>query len=151
MNTTQNRSSDPFRLERFLKAQERSYETAVAELKRGCKYSHWMWYIFPQFDGLGYSPTAKLYAIKSKAEADAYLDHEILGARLYQCTNLVNQIEGQTAAGIFGFPDDPKLRSCMTLFAAVAENSAPFTAVLDKYYQGEKDAKTLQLLASSND
>ncbi len=140
-----NNRDDPFNLSRFINAQEGVYDHAVAELKNGRKRSHWMWYIFPQLDGLGRSTTARRYAIKSIEEALEYLNHPILGARLLECANKVLAIEGKTVSEIFGYPDDLKLKSFMTLFSSVADDSV-FVRVLDKYFQSERDTKTLQLL-----
>ncbi len=140
--------SDPYELERFTAAQDRIYRTVLAELKSGQKRTHWMWFIFPQIDGLGFTPTSIRYAIKSVAEARAYLDHPVLGPRLVECAEAVLAVEGRSASAIFGYPDDMKLRSSMTLFAHVAEEPQPvFARVLDKYYTGEKDNKTLRILA----
>ncbi|MEI7770673.1 MAG: DUF1810 domain-containing protein, partial [Chloroflexales bacterium] len=111
---------DPFDLQRFVRAQETVYAQVLAELRGGKKRTHWMWFIFPQLDGLGYSATAKRYAIKSRAEARQYLNHLILGKRLIACTEAILAISGRSASDIFGSPDDVKLRSSMTLFAAVA-------------------------------
>lgn len=138
---------DPFDLQRFVSAQERVYRDVLAELRGGRKHSHWMWFIFPQFEGLGYSATSKHYAIKSPQEAHAYLQHPILGTRLVECAETVLQLTGRSASEIFGSPDDMKLRSSMTLFAAVADNASVFARVLDKYFGGKPDQKTLDLLA----
>ncbi|HET6420789.1 MAG TPA: DUF1810 domain-containing protein [Geobacteraceae bacterium] len=139
--------SDPFDLKRFTAAQERIYSTALAELKRGQKQSHWMWFIFPQIEGLGHSSTSRHYAIKSLEEARAYLAHPVLGQRLRECTEAVMAVEGRSAPAIFGYPDDMKLKSSMTLFAFVDEDpNSPFTRVLEKYYRGERDTGTLQIL-----
>ena len=139
-------SADPFDLHRFVSAQEGSYDTALAELRSGQKRTHWMWYIFPQIDGLGYSPTAKFYAIKSPEEARQYLEHPVLGPRLLTCAEAVLSVEGRSVSEIFGFPDDLKLKSSMTLFASVAEPRSVFVRVLDKYFHGEHDFRTLDLL-----
>ncbi len=144
-----NNRDDPFNLSRFINAQERVYDHAVAELKNGRKRSHWMWYIFPQLDGLGRSTTARRYAIKSIEGAIEYLNHPVLGSRLLECANTVLAIEGKTASEIFGYPDDLKLKSSMTLFSEVADDSV-FVHVLDKYFQGEQDVRTLQLLEKLN-
>ena len=136
---------DPFSLSRFLRAQEEVYERVLGELKKGQKRSHWMWYIFPQLEGLGQSPTSKYYAIKSREEALAYLNHPVLGSRLLECAEAVLVIEGRSVSEIFGYPDELKLKSSMTLFSHVAGESI-FVRVLDKYFQGERDRKTLQLL-----
>ena len=141
-------ASDPFNLARFVSAQEKVYPTVLAELRNGEKRTHWMWYIFPQIAGLGHSPTAQYYAIQSRAEAEHYLAHPILGPRLRECTAAVLATTGRTAWEIFGSPDDLKLRSCMTLFAAVAEPDSSFAQVLDAYFQGEADQQTLRRLAA---
>ena len=138
-----------FNLNRFISAQEEVYDRVLKELKNGEKRSHWMWYIFPQLDGLAQSTISKYYAIRSKAEALAYLNHPLLGSRLNECANMVLDIEGKTVSEIFGYPDDLKLKSCMTLFSKVATDSV-FIRVLNKYFQGERDTKTLQLLKLEN-
>ena len=137
--------NNPFDLNRFISAQEEVYDCVLKELKNGKKQSHWMWYIFPQLDGLAQSTTSKYYAIKSREEALAYLDHPVLGSRLNECANMVLDIKGKKVSDIFGYPDDLKLKSSMTLFSEVAIDSA-FVRVLDKYFQGERDPKTLQLI-----
>lgn len=138
--------SDPFELQRFVAAQDPVYLSVLAELRRGHKRTHWMWFIFPQYAGLGRSPTAQHYAIKSGDEARHYLAHPVLGPRLVECTQALLAVDGRTATAIFGSPDDLKLRSSMTLFAAVAPRESEFSAVLDKYYQGQPDPATLTLL-----
>ncbi|MDQ2998250.1 MAG: DUF1810 domain-containing protein [Chloroflexota bacterium] len=138
--------NDPFNLERFVSAQSKDYHAVRKELKCGRKETHWMWYIFPQIDGLGYSPTSKRYAIKSKQEAQQYLEHPVLGKNLRECVQLLLDLEGRSAAEIFGFPDDLKLKSSMTLFAYIKSEAPMFARVLDKYFQGERDIKTLNLL-----
>ncbi|HEY2800323.1 MAG TPA: DUF1810 domain-containing protein [Chthoniobacterales bacterium] len=138
--------ADPHNLERFLKAQEKVFERALQELRRGRKESHWMWFIFPQIAGLGSSPTARHYAIKSKSEAEAYLRHPVLRSRLTLCAAAFLTVEGKSASEIMGYPDDLKLRSSMTLFAAVSDDEV-FQRVLDKYYDGAMDQKTLELLS----
>ena len=141
------RKDDPFDLNRFLEAQEGVFEQALSELRKGQKRGHWMWFIFPQLEGLGHSPTTQYYAIKSLEEARAYLDHPVLGQRLRACAEVLLEIEGRSAMGIFGHPDILKLRSSMTLFACIAdEPGSVFDRVLDAYYEGEEDARTLQLL-----
>jgi uncharacterized protein (DUF1810 family) len=140
-------ADDPFNLNRFLNAQENTYDNALSEIKSGSKRSHWMWYIFPQIEGLGFSSTSKYYAIKSVEEAQAYLAHPGLGARLRECTEAVNALTGRSAFEIFGFPDDKKLKSCATLFASVSDTDSVFERILVKYFQGERDGKTLQILA----
>jgi uncharacterized protein (DUF1810 family) len=137
---------DPFHLSRFLSAQEGIYQNVLVELRNGQKRTHWMWFIFPQISGLGHSETAKHYAIKSLEEARQYLAHPVLGARLLECAKTVFAIEGRTVSEIFGYPDDVKLRSCLTLFGSVAGPQSIFTKVLDKYFNGEKDGETLRLL-----
>ena len=139
-------SSDPFNLDRFVQAQEDDYEQALAEIRSGRKRSHWMWYIFPQIDGLGFSSTSRRYAIKSVAEAEAYLSHPVLGPRLVGCAEAVLSVEGRSALEIFGSPDEMKLRSCATLFASVAPAGSVFDRLIDKYFQGRRDDKTLRLL-----
>lgn len=134
-------------LNRFLKAQERDYATALSEIKSGRKRSHWMWYIFPQLAGLGLSETSKFYAIRDKNEAIAFLNHPLLGARLIEITTALLSLHQTNPTSIFGQPDDMKLRSCMTLFAAI--DTAPhavFQRVLDKYFDGKRDQATLQFL-----
>jgi uncharacterized protein (DUF1810 family) len=136
-----------FDLERFVTAQQPLYAQVCAELAAGHKSSHWMWWVFPQLRGLGSSPTAQRFGIGSLAEARAYLAHPLLGARLRECTQLVNGIAGSSAQAIFGYPDYLKFRSCMTLFAAAAErDNAAFVAALQKYFAGEADPLTRKLL-----
>lgn len=139
-------ASDPFDLQRFVDAQARVYHTVVDELRAGRKRSHWIWFIFPQIAGLGSSPTAERYAIASLDEAQAYLHHEVLGARLHECTQLVNGIAGRSIAEIFGSPDDLKVRSSMTLFAHATDDNRDFVTLLEKYYGGEQDPLTLKRL-----
>ncbi len=143
------RSDDPYLLNRFLLSQADDYEQALSEIKSGRKLTHWMWYIFPQIDGLGFSSTAKHYAIKSLDEARAYLAHPILGPRLLACAEAAVSVEGRTAREIFGTPDDLKLRSCATLFACISPAGSVFHRLLEKFYQGKRDDKTLQLLGTS--
>ncbi len=137
---------DPYDLNRFVSAQEGVYERALSELKGGEKRTHWMWFIFPQIDGLGYSPTAKRYSIKTLEEARRYLNHPVLGKRLLECTEAVVALKSGTVSEIFGYPDDLKFKSSMTLFEKVAGSSSVFSAALDKYCHGERDAATLSLL-----
>ena len=136
-------------LERFLDAQEGVYQEALAELRAGCKRRHWMWFVFPQLAGLGHSATARHYAIADLAEAQAFLAHPLLGARLEECARALLGARGRTAHDILGSPDDLKLRSSMTLFAQVAGPDSVFRRVLERYYGGEVDARTLALMASS--
>ena len=138
--------ADPYDLTRFVLAQERDYDRAIAEIRGGRKRSHWMWYIFPQFDGLGFSPTSQYYAIKSIAEAEAYLRHPSLGPRLLECVRATLELQGLSAGEVFGSPDDMKLRSCATLFASVSPAGSVFEQVLDQYFDGKHDEKTLELL-----
>jgi uncharacterized protein (DUF1810 family) len=137
---------DPYDLNRFLKAQEGVYDRALSELKGGQKRTHWMWYIFPQIDGLGYSPTAKRYSIKSIEEAREYLNHPVLGKRLLECTEAVVAVRGGSVSEIFGYPDDLKFKSSMTLFEKIAGPGSVFASALDRYCHGERDAMTLRLL-----
>ena len=137
--------TDPFDLERFVDAQAPVYASVVAELRRGRKQSHWMWFIFPQFAGLGHSAMAQRFAIRSREEAVAYLGHGVLGPRLRECTALVNAVEGRTIHDILGSPDDLKFHSSMTLFAAVS-SEPQFAASITKFYGGTPDQKTLALL-----
>lgn len=135
-----------YNLDRFLTAQEQDYHTALAEIKRGRKTSHWIWYIFPQIAGLGFSATSKFYAIQNGDEAKAYLEHSVLGKRLIEISKVLLELEGKTAHQIFGSPDDMKLKSCMTLFGALSEPPPVFHQVLDKYFDGKEDERTLELL-----
>jgi len=146
-------ADDPHNLSRFVQAQKGVYDRALAEVRSGKKRSHWMWFIFPQVDGLSPNPTAnsKLYAIKSIAEAKAYLSHPVLGPRLMECAEAALSVQGRTAHEIFDSPDDMKLRSCATLFASVSQPGSVFDQLLDKYYQGERDSKTLRLLGIASD
>ena len=139
-------ADDPFDLARFLEAQADTYAQAVRELRSGQKRSHWMWFVFPQIDGLGASATARRYALKSLAETRAYLGHPVLGARIGECTRIVNGLAGRTARQIFGTPDDLKFRSSMTLFELVADPGSEFAAALDKFFAGARDARTLALV-----
>lgn len=135
-------------LSRFLIAQEAVYETALAELAGGVKQSHWMWFIFPQVEGLGSSAMAKRYAIRSRQEAQDYLAHPILGERLKECAKALLALEGKTAKEVMGQPDDMKLRSSMTLFATLSSPGSPFHAVLARYFSGALDERTLEFLAN---
>jgi uncharacterized protein (DUF1810 family) len=140
--------TDPHSLQRFIDAQESDYRSALAEIKAGHKRSHWMWYIIPQYDGLGFSSTSKHYAIKSPKEATDYLDHPILGLRLRECVVALLSVTGRSAREIFGSPDDMKLKSSMTLFAHVSPEGSVFEQVLDGYFGGQRDGKTLELVRS---
>ena len=141
---------DPHDLDRFVQAQEGDYERALSEVRAGRKRSHWMWYVFPQFEGLGFSSMSQTYSIKSVAEAEAYLRHPILGPRLTECCEAALGIAGRSATDIFGSPDDMKLRSCVTLFARVSPPGSVFERVLAGYFGGVPDERTLQLLAASS-
>jgi uncharacterized protein (DUF1810 family) len=141
--------ADPFDLRRFADAQDRVYDTVLAELRAGAKRSHWIWFVFPQLRGLGHSATAMRYGISSLDEARAYLMHDVLGPRLRECARLLARIDGRSTDDIFGWPDNLKVRSSMTLFARATDNDAEFRAVLDKFYNGEEDAATVELLSSS--
>jgi uncharacterized protein (DUF1810 family) len=140
-------SGDPYQLQRFLHAQRADYSVALRELRAGRKQSHWIWYIFPQVAGLGRSSTAQDFAIGSAGEAKAYLDHPVLGERLRDCAAALLPHKGRTARDIMGTPDDLKLRSSMTLFAAISEPGSLFHQVLDGFYQGVADARTLAFLS----
>lgn len=137
---------DPHHLKRFLEAQNPLYSRVKAELRSGQKTGHWMWFIFPQLRGLGRSPMANEYGISSREEALAYLQHPILGERLRECTRLVHSVEGRSVNEIFGYPDDLKFRSSMTLFANVSPQDQIFKHALEKFFEGEPDRLTLQLL-----
>jgi uncharacterized protein (DUF1810 family) len=145
--------NDLYDLKRFLDAQDPVYERVCAELRNGRKESHWMWFIFPQLRGLGSSQTAARFGISSRQEAEAYLEHPVLGPRLRECSSLVNLIEGRSIGQIFGYPDDLKFRSSMSLFASVASDNQVFTSrnqvfrdALQKYFDGEPDPLTLARL-----
>ncbi len=146
-----NDRDDLFDLGRFTSAQESVYDRALEELRSGRKRTHWMWYIFPQIDGLGHSSTAKRYAIKGIEEARGYLEHPVLGPRLLESAEAVFAIEGRSVSEVLGYPDDLKLKSSMTLFASVTDPDSVFVRVLDKYFQGERDDRTLQLLEGRNE
>ena len=137
---------DPYDLTRFVDAQQTVYSRVIMELSDGRKQSHWMWFIFPQIAGLGFSAMAQRFAIGSREEAEAYLAHDILGPRLIECTGLVLAVKGRTINDILGSPDDMKFRSCMTLFGAVAE-IAIFDEAVTRYFPGGKDSATLTILA----
>jgi uncharacterized protein (DUF1810 family) len=136
-------------LRRFLEAQERDYDRALAEIRAGRKRTHWMWYVFPQFAGLGGSPMSQRYAIRSLEEAKAYLADPILGPRLVECAEAVLAVRGRSAADIFGSPDDLKLRSCATLFDMVSPGSV-FDRLLETYYDGVRDSLTLEAVHRSS-
>jgi uncharacterized protein (DUF1810 family) len=136
-------TNDP--LNRFIEAQAAVHADALAELRAGRKRTHWMWFVFPQIAGLGHSAMAQRYAIASRAEAEAYLAHDVLGPRLRECTQAALDVPGRTAHEIFGSPDDVKFRSCLTLFDAVAPNDV-FDRALARFYGGERDRATLERL-----
>ena len=138
--------TDPYDLDRFVRAQEHDYGNALSEIRSGRKRSHWMWYVFPQLDGLGVSATSRRYAIRSAGEAEAYLRHPILGPRLLEIAEAAVEIVGRSAVEVFGSPDDMKLRSCATLFATVTPAGSVFERLLDRYFGGRPDAETLRLL-----
>lgn len=143
-------AADPFDLQRFVDAQDRVYDTVRSELHDGRKRGHWIWFVFPQLQGLGRSPTAIHYGISSLDEARAYLAHEVLGPRLRECAQVVVQTEGSSAEEIFGWPDNLKVCSSMTLFARATDDpdiQADFRAVLDKFYGGREDELTVEQLA----
>ena len=137
---------DKFNLSRFLDAQKGTFQRALSEVQNGCKQSHWMWFVFPQLKGLGRSHTARFYGIDSIEEAEAYLEYPDLGENLVRISTELLKIEGRTATEIFGSPDDLKLRSCMTLFANAHGSNPVFGKVLDKYFSGQQDKLTLQIL-----
>jgi uncharacterized protein (DUF1810 family) len=137
---------DPYNLQRFLDAQHSAYGQVRDELSAGQKESHWMWFIFPQIKGLGSSPTAQKYALTGIEEAKAYIDHSLLGFRLRECTQLVTGVNGRSIEDIFGYPDHLKFQSCMTLFAHASASDKLFIAALAKYFNGQEDRKTLELL-----
>jgi uncharacterized protein (DUF1810 family) len=141
--------TDLYDLRRFIDAQQPVYEEARAELRAGRKRGHWMWFVFPQLAGLGASPMAQRYGISSLAEATAYLDHPLLGARLRECTLLVIAVEGRAIREIFGYPDDLKFRSSMTLFAYAAPSNRIFAETIEKYFSGGFDPLTLERLLPS--
>jgi uncharacterized protein (DUF1810 family) len=141
-----NEQLDPFDLQRFVDAQNAVYEEVRAELRNGRKRGHWIWFVFPQLKGLGSSDMATLYGIASRQEAEAYLDHSVLGPRLRECTRLVNLVEGRAIDQIFRYPDDLKFRSSMTLFAGIAPNDQVFQDALEKYFGGESDPLTMERL-----
>jgi uncharacterized protein (DUF1810 family) len=138
--------SDPYNLQRFVDAQNPVYDKVCSELRDGRKKRHWMWFIFPQVDGLGSSELARKFAISSLAEATAYLAHPVLGSRLSECTRLVNLVERRPIEQIFGYPDDLKFRSSMTLFAHATPDNRVFIDALQKYFKGELDPATMERL-----
>lgn len=147
LSTPEFSGADKYDLERFVVAQEGVYERAYTELQSGSKRSHWMWFIFPQIRGLGLSEMSVRYAISSLDEARAYLEHRVLGARLREITETVAALNGRTAEQIFGYPDDMKFHSCMTLFARAANEESIFEIALGRYFNGAMDAETLKRLS----
>jgi len=143
-------ATDPYDLQRFVDAQEHVYGPALSEIKSGLKRSHWMWFIFPQFRGLGVSRTSERFALKSVAEARAYLAHPVLGQRLVECAEAILEVSDRSAFEILGSPDDLKLRSCATLFACASPEIPAFQRVLDKYFRGQRDDRTLHLMARAD-
>ena len=137
---------DRFNLQRFVKEQQNDYTTAYFELSQGRKRSHWMWWIFPQIIGLGMTATSKMYAIKSLEEAKAFLEHPYLGKNLREISEILLRLDSNDASAIFGYPDDLKLRSSMTLFSEAAPDEKVFQKVLDKFYGGAKDERTLDII-----
>ena len=137
---------DPVGLERFVKAQQYDYDTALREIRSGRKRSHWMWYIFPQLQGLGFSSTAQYYGIRDLEEAMDYMEHPVLGARLVEISEALLTLGTSDPSAVMGYPDDLKLRSCMTLFELAAPEQTVFAQVLEKYYSGRRDRRTLELL-----
>jgi uncharacterized protein (DUF1810 family) len=137
---------DPYNLQRFVDDQDGVYDEICAELRKGDKRGHWMWFVFPQIKGLGHSATADRFAISSREEAVAYLEHPLLGTRLRECSRLVNLVEGRPIDRILGYPDDLKFRSSMTLFANVTADNQVFLDALEKYFGGEFDGLTLERL-----
>lgn len=142
--------ADVYNLHRFLDAQQPTYDTVLAELRAGRKSSHWIWFIFPQIAGLSHSSMAQQFAITSLDEAKAYLQHPILGPRLQECTQLVLEVNGRSAEEIFGYPDNLKFRSCMTLFMTATIDNTLFKNALLKYFDGQPDQMTLDILARHN-
>jgi uncharacterized protein (DUF1810 family) len=140
---------DPYDLDRFVGAQAGVYDQALLELTSGRKRTHWMWFVFPQFTGLGHSTMSERYAIGSVEEAVAYLAHPLLGPRLLQCVNAMLAVKARSAHDILGYPDDLKFRSSMTLFAEIGGGGSPFHQAIDRFFDGQSDRKTLELLAAS--
>jgi len=138
-------------LNRFLTAQQNVYLQVLKELRNAKKTTHWMWFIFPQIEGLGHSSTAKYYSIKTIEEAKEYVAHPILGKRLLECSKIILEIENKTADDIFGYPDNAKLKSSMTLFNFVSPEHKEFAEVLKKYFSGKQDEQTLSILQNCTD
>ena len=138
--------SDGKDLDKYISAQSRDYACALAEIRSGRKRSHWMWYIFPQLQGLGFSSTAQYYGIRDLEQAKDYMAHPVLGPRLVEISEALLTLESSNPSAVMGYPDDLKLRSCMTLFELAAPNEPVFGRVLDKFYKGRRDDRTLALL-----
>jgi uncharacterized protein (DUF1810 family) len=145
-DTLRHAMEDPYDLQRFVDAQAPVYECVRDELRQGQKQSHWMWFVFPQIEGLGSSRMAREFAISSRAEAEAYLNHPILGPRLHECTQLVTNVQDRSIDEILGYPDDIKFRSSLTLFASVTADNQDFIDALNKFYGGDMDRATLDRL-----
>jgi len=139
---------DQYNLSRFIEAQETTYRGAMLELARGRKDSHWIWYIFPQIDGLGNSETTKIYSIKSLEEGRAYLEHPLLGQRLVESCEILLTLKDKSINEVMGFPDDLKLLSSMTLFETFSESNSVFTRIIEVYFDGERDEATLEIIKS---
>ena len=137
-----------YNLNRFIEAQEMTYKSAMLELARGRKDSHWIWYIFPQIDGLGNSETTKVYSLKSLEEGRAYLDHSVLGPRLVEACEILLSLKDASMNKVMGFPDDLKLLSSMTLFETFSESNSVFTRIIEVYFDGERDEATLEIIKS---
>lgn len=146
MNSTTTPQGDPYELSRFIDAQEGVHEVALSEIENGRKRSHWMWFIYPQLRGLGHSAMAHRYGISGAEETRAYLSHPVLGPRLIAMGHAALGVEGRSATEIFGTPDDRKLHSCATLFAQFSEDNSVFHQILEKYFDGQPDHQTLELL-----
>ena len=138
--------SDVYNLQRFVKAQDRVIDQVLNELRNGRKTGHWMWFIFPQVEGLGSSSTSRKYALKGLDEARAYLEHPVLGQRLLECCRAIQSVQGKSASEIMGYPDDLKLRSSLTLFLLADDSHPEFREVINQYFQGHLDRRTLELL-----
>ena len=140
---------DQYNLSRFIEAQETTYEVAMLELARGRKDSHWIWYVFPQIEGLGKSDTAKLYSIKSLEEGRVYLEHPVLGPRLVEACEILLSLKDASMNKVMGFPDDLKLLSSMTLFEAVSETNSIFTKIIEIYFDDERDENSIKLIKTT--
>jgi uncharacterized protein (DUF1810 family) len=148
MSVVSAQPGDPFDLDRFVAIQRGTYDRALDEIRKGRKRSHWIWYIFPQLAGLGHSPMSQRFAIRSRAEARAYLDHPLLGARYRECVSALQALDGSSAEAVFGTVDAAKLRSSLTLFAEVSVEPL-FAAALDKWFGGQRDDATLAIMATA--